>query len=161
MGLMDIYNEHRVNAAGTKAPDFVMLDQDGNQVSLSQLMNEGMVLLFFYSKDGDPGVSQELEELNKFYKKFRELDIVPVAVSSDEVSTHKKYAEKHQLIVPLLADPDYKVSKAYGVYNTSGINSRVTFIISQDQEIVRVYTEQRMRLYIKDLYNNVRETLLD
>ncbi|MEJ2051439.1 MAG: redoxin domain-containing protein [Calditrichota bacterium] len=78
MGLMDVYNENRVKPAGSPAPDFELPDQDGNEVSLQQLMNEGLVLLFFYSRDGDPGVSQELATLNEYYKKFRRLKIVPV-----------------------------------------------------------------------------------
>ncbi len=161
MALMDIYNEHRIKAAGTIAPEFVLPDQEGNEVSLSQLMNEGMVLLYFYSHDGHPGVAGELEDLNNHYKKFRQLGMVPVAVSSDDVATHKKYAERNDIMIPLLADPDYEIARAYGTYNSSGVNSRASFIISQDQEIVRVYTEQRMRPHIREIYGNVKETLLD
>ncbi|HKJ67504.1 MAG TPA: redoxin domain-containing protein, partial [bacterium] len=161
MALMDVYNEHRIKAAGTFAPDFALPDQEENEVSLSQLMNEGMVLLYFYSHDGHPGVDAELKDLNASYKKFRQMGIVPVAVSSDDVATHKKYAEENDIMIPLLADPDYAVARAYGTYNSSGVNSRASFIISSDQEIVRVYTEQRMRPHVRELYVNVKETLLD
>jgi len=161
MGLMDIYNENRVQPAGSTAPDFVLPDQDGHDVSLSQLINEGLVLLYFYSRDGDPGVAEELAELNRYYKKFREFGVVPVVISSDPVERHLRYADEHEIIVPLLADPRQEVSKAYGVYNSSGINSRVSFIVSRDQEIVRVYSEQRTRSHVKEIYTNIRETLLD
>lgn len=161
MALMDVYNEHRIKAAGTFAPDFVLPDQEGNEVSLSQLMHEGMVLLYFYSHDGHPGVAAELEDLNNYYKKFRQVGIVPVALSSDDVATHKKYAEQNDIMIPLLADPDYETARAYGTYNSSGVNSRASFIISQDQEIVRVYSEQRVRPHIREIYVNVKETLLD
>lgn len=161
MGLMDVYNENRVKPAGSPAPDFELPDQDGNEVSLQQLMNEGLVLLFFYSRDGDPGVSQELATLNEYYKKFRRLKIVPVAISSDAVERHFQYANDHEIVIPLLSDADQKVSKAYGVYNSSGVNSRVSFIISQEQEIVRVYSEQRIKSHVEEMYSNIRNTLID
>lgn len=161
MGLMDVYNENRVQPAGSAAPDFVLPDQDGHDVSLSQLTKEGLVLLYFYSGDGDPGVAGELAELNRYYRKFREYGVVPVAISSDTVERHLQYANEHEIIIPLLADPRHEASKAYGVYNSSGINSRVSFIVSQDQEIVRVYAEQRTRSHVKEIYTNIRETLLD
>ncbi|MEJ2051440.1 MAG: redoxin domain-containing protein [Calditrichota bacterium] len=61
----------------------------------------------------------------------------------------------------MLSDADQKVSKAYGVYNSSGVNSRVSFIISQEKEIVRVYSEQRIKSHVEEMYSNIRNTLID
>lgn len=158
---MDVYNETRVIAAGTQAPRFMLPAQDGQSVTLDQLINDRMALLFFYSKNGHPGVSQELGELNEYYNKFREVSVNPVAISSDDDDSHRQYANKHKFEIPLLADPTYEVAKYYGVWNSNGNNSRVTFIISKEQEIVRVYADQRIRSHVKEVYTNIVETLVE
>ncbi len=161
MALMDVYGESHVKAAGTLAPRFILVDQKGTSITLDQLINDGMAMLFFYSRDGHPGVSQELAELDEFYEKFRELDISPVGISADDQQTHAQYAKKHSIRLPLLADPDFEVANLYGVYNDNGNNTRVSFIVNPDQEIVRVYPFQRVRSHIKEVYTNVMETLVD
>ena len=161
MALMDVYGEYHIKAAGTLAPRFILRDQEGTSITLDQLINDGMALLFFYSRDGHPGVSKELAELDEFYGKFREFNISPVAISSDDEKTHSRFAKKHDFTLPLLADPDFEVAKQYGVWNENGNNTRVTFLINQDQEIVRVYPFRRLRSHVKELYTNVMETLVD
>lgn len=161
MSLIEEYNEKRAKAAGTSAPTLALLDQHGTQTTLKQLLNDGMALLFFYSKDGAPGVSDELAQLNTYRERFQQLGITPVGISQDDVETHKKYAEENDLELTLLADPGNEASKAYGTWYESGVNARVSFIVSRDQEIVRVYADQRVRSHIKEMYTNAKETLVE
>jgi|GEM_PF-1825777 len=155
------FGEHRVKPAGSEGPAFKLPDQDGNMISLNQLTSHGMALLFMYSRNGEPGVSQELAELNEYQARFKKLGITPVGISQDDMETHKNYAEKNDISLPLLADPQNKVSEAYGTHYDSGVNARVSFIVSRDQEIVRVYADQRLRSHIKEIYTNVKETLVE
>ncbi|MBS1271584.1 MAG: putative peroxiredoxin bcp [Candidatus Marinimicrobia bacterium] len=155
------FGEQRVKSAGTKAPNFTLPDQHDDVVTLQQLISNGMALLFLYSRDGDPGVSEELATLNEYQERFEKLGITPVAISQDDVATHKKYTSENNITLPLLADPENEVSEAYGTHYDSGVNARVSFIISRELEIVRVYTDQRVRSHIKEIYTNVKETLVD
>lgn len=161
MNYMSTIDEFTIKPAGELAPDFSLKDQHGESVSLRKLLSEGMALLYFYSSDGAPGVSSEVQELNDYRDKFGEFDISIAAISNDDQETHQSFAEDRSLTIRLLADPDYSVAKAYGVYNESGVNSRVTFIVAQDGEIVRVFPSQRMRSHIMEVYENVRETLIE
>ncbi len=154
-------DEFTIKPAGEMAPDFSLQDQSGKKVSLRSLLSGGMALLFFYSRDGAPGVSAELEELDTYRDKFGEMDIQVAAISSDDPETHEAYAKAQDLSIRLLADPEYSAAKSYGIYNKSGENSRVTFIVAQDGEIVRVFPSRRMRSHIFEVYENVRETLIE
>jgi len=158
---MSTIDEFTLKPAGELAPPFRLPDQEGNTASLEQLTSSGLAMLYFYSQDGAPGVTEEVLELDAYRERFAKLGITPVAISNDDQEIHKTFAETHHLSVRLLADPDYAVAREYGVYNKSGVNSRVTFLIDQDREIVRVYPSRRMRPHIREIYQNIRETMLE
>ncbi|MCF7804334.1 MAG: redoxin domain-containing protein [Candidatus Marinimicrobia bacterium] len=155
------FNDHNVKPAGTPAPDFTLTDQNGEDVSLAHLLNRGMALLYFFSRDGAPGVSEELATLNEYRERFEDLGITPVGISEDGIETHKRYAQKNNISLTLLADPENEASEAYGTRFESGINARVSFVVSRDHEVVRVYADQRSRSHVKEVYRNVKETLAE
>jgi len=155
MSLMQEYNETRLKAAGEKAPSFVLHDQKGHKVTLNQLISDGYAILYFYSHDGAPGLEEELLELNEYQEKFQKMGGRVAAISQDTVETHKSYADKQNLSLTLLADPDQEVADQYGVKSTSGINVRATFVVDQHQEIVRIFSSRRSRSHIEDIYMNL------
>jgi len=155
MSLMQEYNETRLKAAGEKAPSFVLHDQNGHKVTLNQLIADGYAILYFYSHDGAPGLEEELQELNEYQTKFQEMGGYVAAISQDDVKTHKTYSDKNNLSLTLLADPDQSVANQYGVKSTSGVNVRATFVVEQNQEIVRIFSSRRSRSHIEDIYTNL------
>ncbi len=155
MALMQEYNEQRLKAAGEKAPPFVLTNQDGHKVTLSQLLRNGYAILYFYSHDGAPGLAEEIQRLDEYQEKFQEMGASVVAISQDDVKTHKKYATEHQLSLPLLADTDQKISEQYGVASASGLNVRATFVVDHTQEIVRIFSSRRVRNHIEDIYREL------
>ncbi len=111
---------------GTKAPDFTLPDKDGNPVSLSDFVGK-KVVLYFYPKDNTPGCTRQACAFATSYKEFKEKNVEVIGVSRDSVSSHVKFAEKHNLPFILLSDPELEAIKAYGVWQEKKLYGKVSF----------------------------------
>ncbi len=124
--------------AGTKAPDFTLLDKEGNEVRLSDFAGR-KVVLYFYPKDNTPGCTRQACAFASAYEEFKTRDVTVIGVSRDSVASHMRFAEKHGLPFILLSDPERKAIEAYGVWQekknygkTSFGVVRSTFIIDEN-----------------------------
>jgi len=126
------------------APDFTLpaVGSDdvvhNGQVQLSALRGKNIVL-YFYPKDDTPGCTKEACSFRDANHLMQKRGIVVLGVSTDDVPSHQKFAEKYGLPFPLLSDTDTSVSQLYGVYGEKnmygkkymGVN-RETFLIDKD-----------------------------
>lgn len=119
---------------GAEAPDFVLKDQNNQEVRLSDFQGKRTVLLVFYPL-AFTGICQgELCEVRDNLNEYVNDDVQVLTVSVDSVYAHKIWAEKEGYQFPLLADfwPHGAVAQAYGVFNdTAGIANRGTFVIDR------------------------------
>lgn len=111
--------------AGMKAPDFTLRDKGGNTVSLSDFLGK-RVILYFYPKDNTPGCTRQACAFAAAYEDFRRKDVTVIGISKDSVSSHQKFAEKHQLPFILLSDPELQVIQAYGVWQEKKLYGKVS-----------------------------------
>ena len=81
---------------GTMAPDFTLLNQNGEEISLSQYRGQ-KVILYFYPKDNTPGCTKQACGFAQLYPDFVKKGAVILGVSKDSVKSHKKFEEKYQL----------------------------------------------------------------
>jgi len=117
--------------AGTKAPDFTLPDQDGNQVSLSDFAGKKLVLVF-YPLDFSPACTDQLNLYQEVLGEFEAQGAALVGISVDSAYCHAAFREKLNLTMPLLADfnPKGEVSKAYGAWiESAGISNRCLALI--------------------------------
>ena len=122
-------------ADGEKAPDFTLPDQDGNDVNLYKLLEDGAVVLFFYPKAFTTVCTAEVCGFRDAFEEFAEAGARVVGVSADDVEKQKAFASKHDVSFPLLSDPETKVYDAFGLRASSRAplaNDRVTFVIDRD-----------------------------
>ena len=82
--------------AGMKAPDFTLVDKNGESVSLSDFLGK-KVVLYFYPKDNTPGCTRQACAFAAAYNGFKEKGVVVIGVSRDSVASHEKFAQKHGL----------------------------------------------------------------
>jgi thioredoxin-dependent peroxiredoxin len=130
---------------GTSAPDFTLPDQDGNDVSLSDLRGQ-TVVLYFYPKADTPGCTTQACGIRDHRADYEAAGAVVLGVSPDPVDAVKKFADKQSLNFRLLADEDHSVSDLYGVWGEKknygrtymGVN-RSTFIIDADGTVAKVF----------------------
>ncbi len=133
------------------APDFTLpaIGSDdvvkNGQVHLADLKGK-TVVLYFYPKDDTPGCTKEACSFRDANRVMQKRGIVVLGVSTDDVDSHQKFANKYQLPFPLLADTDTAVSQLYDVYGEKnfagkkymGIN-RSTFLIDKDGIVRKIW----------------------
>ena len=131
-------------AVGTKAPDFSLLDQDGNTVSLSDFSGKKIVL-YFYSRDNTPGCTRQACAFAANYEQFKSRNVVVIGISKDSVASHLKFAQKYELPFVLLADPELQAIQAYDVWKEKKLYGKVsmgvvrsTYIINEQGIIEKV-----------------------
>ena len=121
---------------GTNAPDFELADQDGKKHTLKSLLAAGPLILYFYPADFTPGCTKEACSFRDLQSDLLRAKLRVVGVSPQDTESHKRFAEKHGLNFPLLADPDKRVVKAYDVDGPLGLGvRRGTYLIGRDGNI--------------------------
>ena len=116
-------------SVGDAAPKISARDQNGAEVSLSDLYARGPVLVYFYPKADTPGCTAQACSLRDAFPEFQVEKVTIVGVSGDTVESQKKFAEKYNLPFTLLADSDGALAKAFGVPAVMGIAKRQSFIV--------------------------------
>lgn len=142
---------------GDKAPDFKGLDQDNQEISLSQFRGK-KVVLYFYPKDNTPGCTAEACDLRDNYERFLAEGYVVIGVSADSVTSHKKFAEKQNLPFPLIADTDRNILLAYNAYGEKKLYGKVsmgtlrkTYIINEDGIITDIIEKVKTKEHTKQI----------
>ena len=132
---------------GTKAPDFTLQDQNGQERSLSEFHGQ-KVVLYFYPKDMTAGCTKQACGFAELYPQFTEKGAVVIGISKDTAASHRKFGEKYSLPFVLLADPDKEAIQAYDVWKekkmygkaTMGV-VRTTYLIDENGRIAKAFTK--------------------
>jgi peroxiredoxin Q/BCP len=119
---------------GDRVPSFTLPDQDGNPFRLEDALAKGPLVLFFYPKDGSPGCTAEACSFRDATAEFQAAGAVIAGVSSDDVASHRRFADQHALSYPLLSDDGGALRKVLGVPRAALglLDGRVTYVIDQD-----------------------------
>ncbi|MFE9044950.1 peroxiredoxin [Streptomyces sp. NPDC012421] len=132
---------------GDLVEDFTLPDETGTPRSLSGLLAEGPVVLFFYPAAMTPGCTAEACHFRDLAAEFRAAGALPVGISGDVVEKQREFTERHSLGYPLLSDPEGTVRERFGVRRGFSLapTKRVTFVIGQDRRVLEVVrSELRM-----------------
>jgi peroxiredoxin Q/BCP len=142
---------------GAPAPDFTLKSDSGEEVTLSSLRGQPVVL-FFYPKDDTPGCTAQACGIRDVYPDFRERGAVVLGVSPDDEASHVKFKEKYSLPFRLLADTGHRVAEEYGVWkerNLYGKKSmgieRSTFVIGHDGTVVKAMRRVKPETHAGDV----------
>jgi thioredoxin-dependent peroxiredoxin len=129
---------------GDTAPEFSLSDQDGVTRTLSGLLADGPVVLFFYPKAMTSGCTKESCHFRDLATEFAKVGAQRVGISMDAVSAQTRFSEKHSFDYPLLADVDGHVARAYGVKRPLDFLKvrRSTFVIGTDGSVKAVITSE-------------------
>ena len=128
-------------AIGAPAPEFELSDQTGQLHSLEDYRDQ-WVVLYFYPKDETPGCTTEACEFRDNIFEFRKINVQILGVSFDDVESHRKFAENHDLPFPLLADTEGVTAEAYGVKTKMlgmTVAKRQTFLIDPAGNLAKHY----------------------
>jgi peroxiredoxin Q/BCP len=133
--------------AGTAAPDFTLLTDTGEALTLSSLRGRPVVL-YFYPKDDTPGCTMQACEFRDAFPAFDGSRAVVLGISPDNVKSHAKFKAKFDLPFTLLADTDKLVAGEYDVWKEKSMYGRkymgverTTFLIDRNGDIAHVFTK--------------------
>lgn len=121
---------------GSKAPDFVVQDGQGQDVALNALLADGPLILYFYPADFTPGCTREACHIRDLHDDIQAAGLDVVGLSPQSPDSHRRFSEKHSLPFRLLCDPDKVVIRMYDVDGPFGVGvRRATFLIDRDRTI--------------------------
>lgn len=127
---------------GTKAPNFVGTDENGNAVKLSDFAGKKLVL-YFYPKDSTPGCTAEACDLRDNYQRFISLGYEVLGVSKDSAASHQKFIAKYELPFHLISDKECAILQAYEAWGLKKMcgrecvgTLRTTYVIDENGTII-------------------------
>lgn len=121
---------------GSTAPDFTLPDQHGNSVSLTQTLQQGAVVVYFYPADFTAVCTAEACAFRDVNDDLEAADIKILGISPQSVDSHRRFADRYSLPFSLLFDENKHTIKAFGVNGPLGFGvRRATFLINTEQRI--------------------------
>jgi peroxiredoxin Q/BCP len=149
---------------GRKAPAFALKDQHGRTHRLSEYAGRPVVL-YFYPKDDTPGCTQEACDFEARLPAFTKLGAAVFGVSILDEKSKAKFAGKHGVTFPLLADVDHEVSEKYGVWQEKARYGRkymgivrTTYLIGADGKVVRRWDKVKVDGHAQQLQEVIGQT---
>lgn len=150
---------------GQEALSLSLPASDGSKVSLTDYKGKNVVL-YFYPKDMTPGCTTESCDFRDFNSKFEELNTVVLGVSPDDLKSHDKFIQKHELPFLLLADTEKELAEHFGVWKLKkmygkeymGIE-RSTFILNTEGNVVKEWIKVKVKNHVDEVLKYVQEHL--
>jgi thioredoxin-dependent peroxiredoxin len=121
---------------GERAPEFTLPDDTGTDRSLTDFLNAGTTVLYFYPSDFTLGCIRQACALRDLQTEIQKAGLRVVGISPQSAKSHAKFRAKFSLPFPLLSDVDKEVIKMYGLNGPLGLGvRRATFLIDGSRRI--------------------------
>jgi thioredoxin-dependent peroxiredoxin len=148
---------------GRKAPAFSLPDQDGRRHRLKDYAGRPLIL-YFYPKDDTPGCTKEACAFRDALPDFKKGKVAVLGVSVLDTASKAKFARKHKLNFPLLADPEHEAADRYGAWQKKSLYgrtymgvARLTYLIGPDGTVVRRWDNVKVDGHAADVLRAVDE----
>ena len=149
--------------AGDIAPDFTGKDENGEDVKLSDLLGQ-KVVLYFYPKDDTPGCTKEACSLRDNFSALSTENIKVLGVSTDNEKSHQKFIAKYDLPFTLLADTDHAIANLYDSYGKKTFMGktyngvlRKTFLIAENGTIKKIFDKVKVAEHADEVLQGFAE----
>ena len=136
---------------GDRVADFELPDQTGTVRSLTELLADGPIVLFFYPAAMTPGCTKEAIDFTRLKSKFAIAGTAVLGVSADPLKAQEAFRNKHQLAVPLISDERHEMLESYGAWGEKSLYGRkfmgiirTTVLIGSDGRVARIWRNVRV-----------------
>jgi thioredoxin-dependent peroxiredoxin len=147
---------------GMLAPAFELPDAEGKPVKLVALKGR-LTAVYFYPKDDTSGCTAEAKDFTCLAAEFADAGAAVLGISPDSPASHRKFQEKHGLVVRLLADEARSAAEAYGVWVEKSMYGRkymgverATFLIDREGKVARTWRNVRVPGHAEDVLEAAR-----
>lgn len=121
---------------GAKAPEFELANDRGGETTLTDLLRDGPLILYFYPADFTPGCTKEACSIRDIHNDIQSVGLQVAGISPQDEESHVRFRDEYNLPFVLLSDPDKVAIKMYDVDGPFGVGvRRATFLINQDRTI--------------------------
>jgi peroxiredoxin Q/BCP len=148
---------------GKKAPAFTLKDQHGATHRLSDYAGRP-VILYFYPKDDTPGCTQEACEFEEQLPAFNTHEAAVLGISILDEKSKAKFATKHSLTFPLLADADHAVAEKYGVWQEKARYGRkymgivrTTYLIDAQGKVAKRWDKVKVDGHVAETLKSIAD----
>ncbi len=122
--------------AGARAPEFELANDQGGETTLSELLQNGPLILYFYPADFTPGCTKEACSIRDIHNDIQSVGLQVAGISPQDADSHQRFRDEYDLPFTLLSDPEKVAIKMYDVDGPFGVGvRRATFLINQDRTI--------------------------
>lgn len=142
---------------GDLAPEFTLMSDGGEEISLSALKGK-RVVLYFYPKDDTSGCTAQACDFRDQHPEFSATEAVVLGVSRDSLKSHGRFRDKYTLNFPLLSDESGEVCQAYGVWVEKSMYGkkyfgieRSTFLIDEAGKITHIWRKVKVPGHIAEI----------
>lgn len=147
----------------SKAPNFLGLIDENNQIGLNDCEGSFLVL-YFYPKDKTSGCTLQSQDFRDYKNKFADKNCKIIGISRDSIKSHKSFSEKESLNFPLISDPDETMCNAYGVMKEKSMYGRKymgiersTFVIDPDGNLIKEWRGVKVPGHVEEVYKFICE----
>ena len=149
---------------GDRVADFALPDQTGTKRTLTELLADGPIVLFFYPAAMTPGCTVQACGIRDSKNALAKLDTVVLGVSPDPVARLGKFIDKQDLNFTLLSDEDHSITEKYGAWGLKKFMGkefmgvlRSTFIIGKDGRLKHVIDKVKTKSHHDDVMTLIKE----
>ena len=145
---------------GDRIPEFQLQNQNGELIDIKNYIGKKNLVIYFYPKNDTPGCTKEACTFRDQYEDFNDLDAEVFGINGQSVSSHKQFAQKHNLNFNLLSDKNDKVRDLFGVPTSffGLLSGRVTYVIDKSGKIVHIFNSQfRAKEHIQQAINILKQ----
>ncbi|HMS33122.1 MAG TPA: thioredoxin-dependent thiol peroxidase [Ignavibacteria bacterium] len=146
---------------GDKAPDFSLINDEVNKVSLKDFKGR-KVILYFYPKDDTSGCTKEACSFRDNIKIIEKKNAVVIGVSKDDTKSHQKFKKKYDLPFMLLSDENLEMLKKYDVWKEKSMYGRkymgierTTFIIDEKGKITEIFNKVKVDGHTEEILEKI------
>ncbi len=139
------------------SPEFVVKDQNGNEISSKNLLGRKWVI-YFYPKDMTPGCTVQACNIRDNYEDLKKEEILIFGVSMDNEIKHQRFVEKYKLPFPLIVDTEKELISAFGVWGPKkflgktydGIH-RKTFVFDENNTLIGIIEKPKVKDHTREI----------
>lgn len=121
---------------GDVAPEFVLPGEDGREVSLTKMLQDGALILYFYPADFTPGCTKEACAIRDMHDDILSVGLKVLGISPQDEESHRRFKEEHNLPFTLVCDTEKVAIRMYDAAGPLGYGiRRITYLVNQGQKI--------------------------
>lgn len=149
---------------GNLAPNFSLLNQRGETITLKAFKGKSRVVVYFYPKASTPGCTVQACGLRDYASEFKSLNTIVLGISPDAPAKLQKFDDKYELGFDLLSDEDHSIAETYGVWGLKKFMGRefmgiirTSFIIDESGRLVKILEKVNTKTHNDDVIAYIKD----